>query len=189
MPVTFIKMQQGVGLVEVLVATAVFSVGVMGTFAMQIAAKKTNFEAAQQLIATSLARDILTRMRSNPGELDSYVVDGIGDTVLVAGTNCRTVLCTATQLAAYDLFEWTSSISGNAERVDIDGQQVKAGGLVSPRACIKHDKGAVEVTIAFKSFNTVNIAGGSECGESSGLYGAGNEQRNVLVMTSYIGAL
>ena len=181
--------QRGVGLVEVLVATAVFSVGVLGTFAMQITAKQTNFEARQQLIATGLARDILARMRSNPGQLDAYVVDGVGDKVLVTGTNCRTTPCTSAQLATYDLFEWTSSISGNAELVDIDGKLVNAGGLVSPRACIIHDGGKVEVAIAFKSFHTVNVDSDSDCGESSGLYGEGNEKRSLLVMTTFIGVL
>ena len=189
MPVTMKNLQQGVGLVEVLVATAVFSVGVLGTFAMQIAAKKTNFEAGQQLIATGLARDILARMRSNPGELDAYVVDGVGDKVLAAGTDCRAALCTGAQLAAFDLFEWTSSLAGGAELVDMEGELIKAGGLVSPRACIKHDRGIVELTIAFKSFNTVKVINGSDCGEASGLYGEGDKKRNLLFMTTYIGVL
>ncbi len=70
----------GIGLVEVLVALLVFSVGILGVTAMQLAAKRSGYEATQRSIATSLARDIIERMRSNPGQLPGYVVSDLGST-------------------------------------------------------------------------------------------------------------
>ncbi len=186
---SFSSAQGGVGLVEVLVAVVVFSTGIMGTLAMQITAKSMNFEAAQQLMATSLARDIVARMRSNGGGLTSYVVNEVGDKTLAYDKNCHVDSCTNVQLAEYDLFQWTSYLRGEAELVDIDGTLIRTGALVSPRACISSDAGAIEVTIVWRGSNKMTTDTRSDCGKSSGLYGMGNEQRRLLVMTTYIGSL
>ncbi len=80
------------GLVEVLVAVLIFAVGLLGMAAMQLAAKKSSYEATQRSIATSLSRDILERMRSNPGQIAAYVANDVGDTSSPPATRERTVL-------------------------------------------------------------------------------------------------
>jgi type IV pilus assembly protein PilV len=188
MPVKKCAIHRGVGLVEVLVAIAVFSVGVLGTFAMQVSAARVNFDAAQQLMATGLARDILERMRSNSTELDAYAVNGVGQQALPFATDCRLTDCSTAQLAAFDLFAWTSRLSGETENVIIDEQLMNTGGLVSPRACIYYNQGRVEVAIAWKGSGTIHVDSESDCGVNSGLYGKANELRRLLVMTTYIGS-
>jgi type IV pilus assembly protein PilV len=189
MPVRVCATHRGVGLVEVLVAIAVFSVGVLGTFAMQISAARVNFDAAQQLMATGLVRDILERMRANAGELDAYAVNGVGQQALPFATDCRLASCSAADLAAFDLFAWTSRLSGETESVTLDEQVMNSGGLVSPRACIQYSQGKVEVTIAWKGFGTIGADSVSNCGANLGLYGSADELRRLLVITTYIGSL
>ena len=189
MRVSVFKGQSGVGLVEVLVATAVFSIGVLGTFSMQIAAKKANFEASQQSMATHMARDILARMRSNHKEIASYVVEEVGADALPVESDCRLESCSRRQLAAYDLSEWTSLLIGNAETVSIDDSEVQSGGLVLPRACIRNSSGRVSITIAWRGVGKLISDASSDCAETTGLYGPGNKQRRLFVLTSFIGAL
>ena len=174
---------------EVLVAIAVFSVGVLGTFTVQISAARVNFDAAQQLMATGLARDILERMRANTAVLNAYAVTGVGQQALPFATDCRLASCSAADLAAFDLFAWTSRLSGETESATVGEQVMNTGGLVSPRACIQYSQGKVEVTIAWKGFGTIGVDSESDCGTNLGLYGSADELRRLLVMTSYIGSL
>jgi type IV pilus assembly protein PilV len=177
----------GIGLVEVLVALLVFSVGILGVTAMQLAAKRSGYEATQRSIATSLARDIIERMRSNPGELPGYVVNELGSTPVSFTSDCSSTPCDPAQLAARDLFEWNELLQGASEQVVIGGNASNAGGLVASRACITNNAGNIVVAIAWKGTSELTNPAGSTCGEASGLYGAANEQRRLLVMTTYIG--
>ncbi len=179
--------QWGAGMVEVLVAIVVFAVGILGTFSLQIAAKKANFEAAQHSLATELARDIIERMRGNRGELDAYVAEDIGSAPPAAGTDCRLVACTSGQLAEHDLSQWTLRLTGADELVSIDGSEFDAGGLLMPRACISSNSREVSVAIAWRGTGKIIDGSDSDCGKSSALYGPENEQRRVLVLTTYIG--
>ena len=181
--------QAGVGLIEVLVALAVFAIGIMGTFAMQVAAKRTSYQAAQQSIAVNLARDILTRIRSNPAEIASYIVEGAGANVSSISTDCRLERCTNTELAAYDISQWVALMLGSAETVTIDGEELPTGGLLTPRACIRNNFGEVSVAIVWEGVNKLASGDAPKCGASSGLYGPGDEQRRSLVMTTYIGSV
>ncbi|MEH6593005.1 MAG: type IV pilus modification protein PilV [Halioglobus sp.] len=182
------KRQAGVGLIEVLIAMLIFTVGLLGLTTMQLGAKRSNFEATQRSVATSLARDILARMRSNPEVLSSYVVAELGDSAVAAGTDCNAASCTELQLAGRDLYEWSELLQGASEKITIGGTTSNAGGLVDYRACITNTLGLVSVAISWKGVNDMANPTGSTCGEASGVYGAGQEKRRLLVMTSYIGA-
>lgn len=189
MHMSILKGQSGVGLVEVLIATTVFSIGVLGTFSMQISAKKANFEASQQSVATHMARDILARMRSNQKEIASYVVEEVGAHAIPVETDCRLESCSRGQLAAYDLSEWTSLLIGEAETVSINDNELQSGGLVLPRACIRSSSGKVSITIVWRGVGKLISDASSNCADSTGLYGPGNIQRRLFVLTSFIGAL
>jgi type IV pilus assembly protein PilV len=187
--------QAGVGMIEVLIAVLVFSVGVLGMASVQLAAKKISHEAIQRSIATGLARDILERMRSNPQRLDSYVVNDVGSSALTAG-DCVNKNCNSDELALYDLYDWSQLLQGDKEWVDIDGDgttESTVGGLVASRGCIVNEAGNIWVAIAWKGASElmnpapdapVAITG---CGSTSSLYGTGNTLRRLLVMATYIG--
>ncbi len=181
--------QLGVGLVEVLIALTVFAVGIMGTVTMQLAAIRSNFEAAQYSTATNMARDILARMRSNQSAIALYAVEEAGVRALPMGVDCRLESCTSEQLAAFDLSQWTSLLRGASETFSVDGGVHQTGGLVLPRACIRNNAGQVSVTITWRGINKITSEEGLSCGVFPGMDGVEEDQRSSLVMTSYIGRL
>ncbi len=185
--------QGGLGLIEVLIAVLVFAVGVLGMAAMQISAKRASYEATQRSMATSLARDIIERIRSNPDSLNSYIVTNIGEGSLPSPpseTTCVSVACDPNDLAAYDVSEWSLSLVGNAEK----SGSTRVGGLLNSRACIANDNGTVWVAIAWQGVNEmVNPAPDGpptairDCGNGLAAYGTNNVLRRLIVMSTYIG--
>jgi len=181
--------QAGLGLVEVIVALLVLATGVLGLLGTQLKAKQANYEAIQRSTATNLANDILERMRGNPGELHSYGVQELGSAPLIAAIQCNTAACSASDLAAFDLYEWSRLLEGVSEEITVAGITSFAGGLVDSRACIDASNGSVSVAIAWRGVSDSVNPGGSSCGQSSGLYGAANERRRLLVVKSFVGVL
>jgi type IV pilus assembly protein PilV len=57
--------QRGVGLIEVLVALLVLSLGLLGVAAMQAAALRNNHSAAERSMAAMLSHSIIESMRAN----------------------------------------------------------------------------------------------------------------------------
>ena len=178
--------QKGVALIEVLVAFAVFSVGILGTFSMQIAAKRVNNDAAQQSVATALTRDIFARMRVNSSALDAYVVDDTGDEIEQDVDDCSSSVCSKLQMAARDIYEWTESLNGEQEHVLIDGNDIASAGLVDARACIKNDAGIVSVSISWRSLNGVIGASTDPCEVRVLAENSPDEKFSALTMTSYV---
>jgi type IV pilus assembly protein PilV len=138
----------GIGMLEFLIALLIFSMGMMGLLTAQLAGKKVGHEAAQRSIATALVRDMLERIRANPGQIADYRGTEAGDAshrLPLPDADCDTTACTATQLAAFDVWQWESLLLGESEKL----AGVYAGGLVSPRACITGDAGEIAVTISW----------------------------------------
>lgn len=66
--------QTGTGLIEVLIAILVLSLGVLGVAGMQAAGLRASYGASYRAQAAFLAQDILDRMRGNPGQAKDYGV-------------------------------------------------------------------------------------------------------------------
>lgn len=159
--------QRGVGMLEFLVALLIFSVGMLGLISAQLAGKRAGFEASQRSTATALARDILERMRANPGQLAAYQVAGVGaesGRLPAPEADCSVVVCTAEQMAAFDVWQWESLLLGEPEQVGGEN----AGGLVSPRGCIHQAGGEVTVTISWLGAAPDGPAASISCGENAG---------------------
>jgi type IV pilus assembly protein PilV len=187
--------QTGIGLIEVLVALLILATGMTGLMITQLAGKKAAHEAAQRSIATVLVRDIIERVQANPGSVQDYVVTNAGDETepLPAPANhCERVDCSPTQLAAFDLWQWESLLLGTSEK---QGER-NVGGLVSPRACIAYESGAVSVAISWLGVTAAREPDASTCGgDVVGLYDApdepagNNARRRHMVLSTYIGEL
>lgn len=103
----------GFTLIEVLVALAVLSIGLLGLAALQATGFKYNSDAYSRTQASILAYDIIDRMRANPkGASDGdYVVNETDVAAklssFASATKCDVSTCgTPSAVALYDLGRW-----------------------------------------------------------------------------------
>ena len=187
--------QSGFSLVEVLVTLVVTSVALLSSATLQLQSKRSMFDAAQRTTAAHLANDFFSRMRANPTELATYIPVGtIGNGTLAApASNCLDplVVCTDTQMAIFDLWQWEQHIDG---RLEINSQGAAAGGLMAATACITGPAGGpgasgyYTVVIAWRGLIDTGNPAINNCGAGTGNYGAGNAFRRVLVVQSFVSA-
>ena len=121
------KDQQGFTLLEAMVALVVFSVGLLGLGALQLAGMGNNQAAMQQSIATHLAYDMAERIRSNAAGRKANLYDDF--TALPNNPNLCTMTegCTPARVATTDNFQWQTDISnmlfGGRGQVQGDGTE------------------------------------------------------------------
>ena len=108
--------QKGLSLIEVMIALAVFSFGLLALAALMASGLKYNTSALHRSYATNQAYDMADRMRANRLGLDSGCYDGLGD----SGTDsacfsesdtdpgCIESGCTPEQMAQYDSWQWNT---------------------------------------------------------------------------------
>jgi type IV pilus assembly protein PilV len=104
---------RGFTMLEVLISIVVIAFGLLGIAGLQAYAIKNNYSASLRVTATSLASDMIDRMKAN------YVAVMNGDynkpsttayTTSVA--NCLTTSgCTSSELAQNDLYEWAQRVA------------------------------------------------------------------------------
>ncbi len=159
--------QKGMTFIEVLIALVIMVTGILGAVAMQATAKQSSFDAMQRSLASSLAQDILERMRSNSSaNLNGYAgTYGANDPGAAPAPACNTTgtLCTPAQLMATDIHQWTQSLRGGD--VTLDGNNV--GGLIDGRGCITEANNVVTITITWQSRAETVDGGGGACGTSN----------------------
>lgn len=186
------RSQVGVGMIEVLVALLIMSVGFLNIAALQTTAKKSNFDSLQRTSAVILARDILEKMRANPVELDSYLTSAAGGGSLsTPGKVCSTGdRCTTGQLAVYDLWLWEQAMDGMSESRTLDGSATNTGGLVNPTGCITGPGGGAAgvytITIVWRGLNELTNVSTNTCGVGTGQYGVNEEYRRISVINTFI---
>lgn len=99
---------QGFSLVEVLVALAVLSVGLLGLAALQTTGLKFNHQSYERTQAVMQAYDIIDRMRANKsgsGATINTAYENVALGIAPAASEC-TSSCTGDQLAQYDIRKW-----------------------------------------------------------------------------------
>ena len=183
--------QNGFSLIEVLVTLVLISLALLGTTALQVVSKRSNFEAVQRTVAAHLANDFLHRMRANRVALDTYLArsrlgGGLMGNAPPKDCSVGTADCLSVELARYDQWEWEQKLDG---RMELDGNSA-TGGLLEPTACISRTAGGVEglyeIAIAWRGLTEGSNPTIHGCGSGSGLYGAANEYRHVIVMQTFI---
>jgi len=113
---------KGFTLIEVLIATLVLAVGLLGLAGLQAASIKNNLSAYNRSQATQLAYDMADRMRANKNEslnpaTGSVIAAGtyltMAATAAAVQANCATVTgCSTAQMAQNDLFQWNAALTG-----------------------------------------------------------------------------
>jgi type IV pilus assembly protein PilV len=166
--------QKGVSFIEVIVALVIIVTGILGAVAMQATAKKGSFDAMQRSLASSLAQDIIARMRAqapsiNPDlTLITYALKNYGEALdTVPDKRCNTVaVCNSTEMATNDRYEWELALMGG----DTTLGSKNVGGLVGGRACIEQVGNAYTVVVSWQGrTKTVDAgAGSANCAIASG---------------------
>lgn len=102
--------QRGVGLVEILVAVVIVSIGFLAAASMQVQGMRFSQGAYFRSQAYFLASDIIDRMRNN----SRAVTDGLYDTRATSAAptnpNCNANNCDFAQMVDQDLYDWSSSL-------------------------------------------------------------------------------
>jgi type IV pilus assembly protein PilV len=101
--------QQGFTLLEAMVAMVVFSVGLLGLGALQMAGMTNTQSALYQSVATHLAYDMADRIRSNPNGKNAGEYDDITGPPSGSTTLCKTG-CTSKEVALRDHVEWSNDL-------------------------------------------------------------------------------
>jgi type IV pilus assembly protein PilV len=102
--------QDGFSLVEVLVTILVIALGLLGNASLLMRASKVNQGGVFRTHAVTYSQEIAERMEANPtgSRAGNYTVAS-GATV-TSGFNCVTTLCSAANLATYDLATWQAAV-------------------------------------------------------------------------------
>lgn len=181
--------QQGVGLVEVLVALMVFSMGMLGIASLQVITKRSSFEAQQRQEAVLIANDMISRIKNSgltPAQIKTAYDDKIfsaNSTPVTPTPNCLTSGCTADQLVAYDLFSWHKNIYGSSVSVGSGLSSKNVSGLASAKGCIDVSEVSskttkVTVTVAWLSMSGMSGSKSRACS-----IGSSSKQREVSIKT------
>jgi len=181
----------GMTFIEVLIALVILVTGILGAVAMQATAKKGSFDAMQRSLASSLAQDILEKMRSNDASptqptLNSYAgTYGANDPGVAPVPACNQVaaLCTPGQMVTNDIYQWTQALRG--ANVTSGGQNT--GGLVGAIGCITEANNAVTVTISWQGrTSTDDGAAASSDFDVNSACGAANDRRRQVHIQAFV---
>lgn len=109
--------QNGLSMLEVLIAIVIFSFGLLGLSGLQLVSLSSNHSAHIRSTATSVAYDMVDRMKANM----AGVTAGHYNNVAGADNACQAVhyddthtpaSCTPTQLAQDDIYDWQKTAAG-----------------------------------------------------------------------------
>ncbi|WP_426360003.1 type IV pilus modification protein PilV [Pseudocolwellia sp. HL-MZ19] len=182
------KSNKGFTLIEVLVALFILSTGILGAVAMQASAKKGSFDAMQRSMASTLAQNIIERMRGNDAQVETNVLNGYNgnygiNPLNAPGNRCNlsTSLCTAGELITNDLYEWEQSLIG----ADSKNINANVGGLNEVVGCISHSNNNVTVVISWEGREDTSD-GATDNDEFGKNCGASNTKRRQIAINAFI---
>lgn len=111
--------QAGFNLLEVLIALIVLAVGLLGLAALQNMGLRLSHQSYERTQAVLLVEEMIDRMRANAaGVLANDYLLAETSTPPAAGTDCANSFCNSSAMAAYDLNQWISTISGTATAIN-----------------------------------------------------------------------
>ena len=195
-----IRTQQGVSMIEVLVAIMILTVGLLGAAGMQSRLQVAEVEAYQRAQAIVLLQDMVDRINANRSKqgIDEYVTgtttplgtdispnDGIGD--FTAAANCALPAADAAKVACRDKLEWEAAIMGAAETKagnKLGAMNGALGCITNPVATMPRE---VEVAVAWQGLSPIRTPTNTVCGASK--FGSDDKYRRALVVKIKIGCL
>ena len=164
-----INYQNGVGLIEVLVAMLILAIGVLGFIALQYRAIEATSESGYRVQAINIARDLAERVRINRGVVDTYMSEiGTPDKQTVSAKNCFTTNCSTTELADFDV----AQVTVRARSVGMSMNVMECQGNSDGRNC---------VYVAWGDTSATNGTGQGDCTNNT----AYNPASTCLIMELY----
>ncbi len=127
--------QHGIGLIEVMLAVLIVSIGFLAGARMQVEGMRFSQSAYYRSQAYFMANDITDRMRANiegvrNGDYDAGTTAQVG-----SRPECATTACSATEIALRDLAEWSDYLHPSTDRSPAlpSSADVTAGGSIVPK--------------------------------------------------------
>lgn len=100
----------GFSMIEMLAAMFVISFGLLSILGLFVKGIRTTDAAYLHSQAVVLAYDLSDRIRANPSVLSSYVL-AENASLIDPGVDCASQVCTPSQLAEADLYEWRNLLA------------------------------------------------------------------------------
>lgn len=158
-----VRRARGFTLLEVLISILVVAFGLLGIAGLQVFALKNSQSATYRTIATTLANDIIDRVKSNAVGADNgdYNKSALADYETGVDIDCSR-FCTTQQVAMRDLYEWQqlvkSSLPGGVGIVCIDSAPGNPATAAAP-SCDPGKQYAVKIWWADERSNANPLTG------------------------------
>ncbi len=103
--------QGGFSMIEILITLIIIATALLGTAGLQLYAMRNVKSADQRSQAVFLVSELIERMEANKAGAfaGAYVTSGVAATSF--GVDCMGGTCNSTQIANYDLDQWTASVA------------------------------------------------------------------------------
>ena len=174
-----VKYQQGVGLLEVLVALLLLAIGVLGFVGLQLRAVEATSEGFNRIQAMNIARDLAEKMRMNNSTtaLAAYKTNLASTTnQATSGSKCYTGFCTPTEKAVFDVHE--ASVQATSAGMTLN--MITCPGTANGRRCIYVAWGKTDPVDT-----TATTTGHTACTTSSSSSFSYNDSSTCVVMETY----
>ena len=102
--------ERGVGLIEILVAVVLLSIGFLAAARMQVESLRFSQGAYHHSQAFFLAAEMADRMRANPRGVELGAYDGATTSAAAVDPGCAGRPCTPEEIALQDVHEWSAAL-------------------------------------------------------------------------------
>jgi len=107
-----ISKSRGFTLLEILIAVVVLSIGLLGIAGLQVLGQQSNHSAYLRSQATSLANDMIDRMRANKAGVQNGDYNAVDTTAnSYSNPGCDSATCTSSDMALYDMYDWQQELA------------------------------------------------------------------------------
>jgi type IV pilus assembly protein PilV len=187
-PRRILPRQAGIALLELMLALLLLATGILAAASVQLQARWHGLEAEYQLVAATLAADLMARVSANLAGVAVYQLSPT-TTGSVSTTDCRAQDCPAPALAAWDLQQWRQTVAGGARRVEVGGSLVNAGGLPDARVCLSAGGSHTRLVISWRGPLPSYAQPMAACPVPPDSYGQGNRYLRQMALTSFNGSI
>ena len=131
------KSYRGFGLLEVLIALVIISIGLLGLASLQVNSLKKTSQTRSYDYASSALQDLAERISANPAaaKAGDFTYSNLtsADGTLPAANNCAQSTCTNQQFARYTLQQWAIPLSSAlpSPRFAVEYQDMASGALMT----------------------------------------------------------